>query len=181
MMVPRLPRSIDWALREVAAAIGPRTAQITGGPAGDVAPPRAAPFTTGLVATRRLAATEALRPLVAPGSRFFEFIVDVGAWSFYTLCITEAIRQALSGPGLTVGKVILAEPSLSDLVWSIDIVLGISGGTISGRWRAFALDHRLLVGHRLIFCFKLGMREASVWVFDTHGVRRTYPVPPLEE
>jgi hypothetical protein len=34
----------------------------------------------------------------------------------------------------------------------------------------------LLVGDRLIFCFKLGALEALVRVFDAHGVRRTYPL-----
>jgi hypothetical protein len=60
----------------------------------------------------------------------------------------------------------------------VDILLGDSGNAVlSGRWRAFALGHRLHVGDHLIFCFKLGMLEAMVWIFTASGVRRTYPQP----
>jgi hypothetical protein len=57
----------------------------------------------------------------------------------------------------------------------VDILLGAGGDVVlSGHWRAFALGHRLRVGDHLIFCFRLGMLEASVRIFDAVGVRRTY-------
>jgi hypothetical protein len=56
------------------------------------------------------------------------------------------------------------------------IVIGASGNAIlSGRWRAFALGHRLRVSDHLVFHFKLGMLEASVQIFPAAGVHRTYP------
>jgi hypothetical protein len=55
----------------------------------------------------------------------------------------------------------------------VDILLGEGGNAVlSGRWRAFALGHRLRIGDHLIFHFKL---EASVRIFAAAGVRRTYP------
>jgi hypothetical protein len=43
----------------------------------------------------------------------------------------------------------------------MDIILGMGGNTVLfGRWRAFALGHRLCVGDHLVFHFKLGMLEA---------------------
>jgi hypothetical protein len=63
----------------------------------------------------------------------------------------------------------------------MDIILGASGNAVlSGRWRAFALGHRLRVGDHLIFRFKLGMLEASVWIFAAAGVRHTYPQPAAQ-
>jgi hypothetical protein len=60
----------------------------------------------------------------------------------------------------------------------MDIILGVGGNTVlSRRWRYFALGHRLRVGDHLIFHFKLGTLEASVWTFTATGVRRTYPQP----
>jgi hypothetical protein len=60
----------------------------------------------------------------------------------------------------------------------VDILLGADGNAIlSGRWRAFALGHRLRVGDHLVFRFKLGMLEASVWIFTTTSVCRTYLQP----
>jgi hypothetical protein len=58
----------------------------------------------------------------------------------------------------------------------MDILLRVGGNAVlSGRWRAFALGHRLCAGDHLIFHFKLGALEASVRIFTTGGVRRTYP------
>jgi hypothetical protein len=81
-------------------------------------------------------------------------------------------------PGASSGEVALAEQSRPDLLWPVDIILGASGNAIlSGRWRAFALGHRLHVGDHLIFRFKLGTLEASVQIFATAGFCRTYPQP----
>jgi hypothetical protein len=182
MMAPRPLGSINQALREVAVALGPRAAQITGGPARDVAPPTAAPFGTGLVAARRHAAVEALGPLIVPGYQFFEFLIDIGAWSFRMLRLPEVIWWVLSGPVLAMGEVMLVEQSRSNLVWPVDVVLGVGNGVIfSGPWRAFTLDYHLLIGDCLVFRFKLGMLEVSVWVFDANSVCHTYPLPALEE
>jgi hypothetical protein len=58
----------------------------------------------------------------------------------------------------------------------VDILLGDGGNAVlSGRWRAFALGHRLRVGDHLVFRFKLGTLEATVRIFTAGGVRRTYP------
>jgi hypothetical protein len=70
------------------------------------------------------------------------------------------------------------EQSRPDLLWPVDILLGVDGNVVlSGRWRAFALGHRLRVGDHLVFRFKLGMLEASGQIFAAAGVRRTYPQP----
>jgi hypothetical protein len=72
----------------------------------------------------------------------------------------------------------LVEQSRPDLLWPVDILLGVDGnGILFGRWRAFALGHRLCVGDHLVFRFKLGTLEASVRIFATAGVRRTYLQP----
>jgi hypothetical protein len=63
----------------------------------------------------------------------------------------------------------------------VDIILGASGNAVlSGRWRAFALGHRLRVGDHLVFRFKLGTLEASVRIFAAAGVRCTYPQPAAQ-
>jgi hypothetical protein len=63
----------------------------------------------------------------------------------------------------------------------VDILLGAGGNAVlSGRWRAFALGHRLHVGDHHVFRFKLGAMEASVWIFTAGGVRRTYPLPTAQ-
>jgi hypothetical protein len=75
----------------------------------------------------------------------------------------------------------LGEQSRPDLLWPVDILLGAGGNAIlSGHLRAFALGHRLCVGDHLIFHFKLGALEASVWIFTAGGVRRTYPLPAAQ-
>jgi hypothetical protein len=63
----------------------------------------------------------------------------------------------------------------------MDILLGDGGNAVlSSHWRAFTLDHRLHVGDHLVFRFKLGTLEATVWIFTTGGVRRTYPQPAAQ-
>jgi hypothetical protein len=60
----------------------------------------------------------------------------------------------------------------------VDILLGADGNAVlSGRWRAFALGHRLRAGDHLVFCFKLGTLEASVLIFAAVGIRCTYLQP----
>jgi hypothetical protein len=84
-------------------------------------------------------------------------------------------------PGSSSGEVVLVEQSRPELLWHVDIILGASGNAVlSGRWRAFALGHRLHVGDHLVFRFKLGTLEASVHIFAATGVRRTFPQPAAE-
>jgi hypothetical protein len=84
-------------------------------------------------------------------------------------------------PGAAAGEIALGEQSRPDLLWPVDILLGAGGNAVlSGRWRAFALGHRLRVGDHLVFRFKLGALEASVRIFTTGGVRRTYPLPAAQ-
>jgi hypothetical protein len=93
-----------------------------------------------------------------------------------------AIRRVLSAPGLSVGEVTLVEQSRPELIWHVDVILGVGGSAVlSGRWRAYALSHHLLVGVGLVFCFRLGVLEALVRVFDANGVRCTYPLPAAME
>jgi hypothetical protein len=83
----------------------------------------------------------------------------------------------LSAPGLSVGEVVLVEQSRPELIWHVDVIVGVGGSAIlSGHWRAFALSHRLLIDDHLVFHFNLGALEALVWVFDANGVCRTYPL-----
>jgi hypothetical protein len=63
----------------------------------------------------------------------------------------------------------------------VDILLGDGDNAVlAGRWRAFALDHRLRIGDHLVFRFKLGTLEATVRIFTAGGVRRTYPQPAAQ-
>jgi hypothetical protein len=134
---------------------------------------------TGVVATPRRLAAEMLGPLVAPGSRFLELLVVVDAWSFISLWLPDAVRRVIYAPGASSGEVALVEQSRPELLWPVDIILGArANAVLSGHWRAFALSHRLRVGDRHIFCFKLGTLEASVRIFA--GVRRTYLQPAVE-
>jgi hypothetical protein len=76
---------------------------------------------------------------------------------------------------------VLVEQSRPELLWPVDIILGAGGNAVlSGRWRAFALGHRLRVGDHLVFRFKLGTLEASVRIFAAASVCRTYPQPAAE-
>jgi hypothetical protein len=77
---------------------------------------------------------------------------------------------------MAAGEIALGEESRPDLFWPVDILVGDGSITVlSGRWRAFALGHRLCVGDHLVFCFKLGTLEATVRIFTAGSVRRTYP------
>jgi hypothetical protein len=77
---------------------------------------------------------------------------------------------------------VLVEQGRPELIWPVDIILGAGGNAVlSGRWRAFALGHRLRVGDHLIFHYKLGMLEASVWIFTATGICCTYPQPAALE
>jgi hypothetical protein len=63
----------------------------------------------------------------------------------------------------------------------LELLLGAGGhAVLSGRWRDFALGHRLRAGDHLVFRFKLGALEASVRIFNAAGVRRTYPQPAAQ-
>jgi hypothetical protein len=107
-----------------------------------------------------------LGPLIAPGSRFLELLIVVDLWSFDSLQLPDAVRRVIYAPGASSGEVALSEQSRPDLFWPVDIILGASGNAVlSGRWRAFALGHRLCVGNHLVFRFKLGTLEASVRIF----------------
>jgi hypothetical protein len=122
-----------------------------------------------------------LGPLIAPGSHFLELLIIVDAWSFNSLRLPDAVRTVVYAPGAASGEIALGEQSRPDLFWPVDILLGVGGNAVlSGRWRAFALGHRLRVGDHLVFRFKLGALEASVWIFTTVGVRRTYPQPTAQ-
>jgi hypothetical protein len=98
-----------------------------------------------------------LGSLIAPRSCFLELLVIVEAWSFISLWLPEAVRRVIYAPGSSSREVVLVEQSRPELLWPVDIILG-AGGTaaLSGRWRAFALGHRLRVGDHLVFRFKLG-------------------------
>jgi hypothetical protein len=112
-----------------------------------------------------------LGPLIA-----LELLVIVDLWSFDSLWLPNAVWRVIYAPGASSREVTLAEQSRPDLFWPVDIILGASGNAVlSGRWRAFALDHCLRVDDHLVFRFKLGMLEASVQIFAAAGVRRTYP------
>jgi hypothetical protein len=122
-----------------------------------------------------------LGPLISPGSRFLELLVVVDAPGFSSLRLPDTVRRVVYAPGAAAGEIALGEQSRPDLFWPVDILLGAGGSAVlSGRWRAFALGHRLCVGDHLIFRFKLGALEASVRIFTTGGVRRTYPQPAAQ-
>jgi hypothetical protein len=133
-----------------------------------------------VVATPRRRAAELLGPLIAPGSHFLELLVVFDVMSFDSLRLSNAARRVIYAPGASSGEVVLVEQSRPDLLWPVDILLGAGGNAIlSGRWRAFALGHRLRISDHLVFRFRLGMLEASVWIFDAAGVRRTYLQPAV--
>jgi hypothetical protein len=122
-----------------------------------------------------------LGPLIAPGSRFLELLVVVDAWSFNSLRLPDAVRRVVYAPGAASAEIALGEQSRPDLFWPMDILLRAGGNAVLfGRWRAFALGHRLRVGDHLVFRFKLGALEASVRIFTAAGVRRTYPQPATQ-
>jgi hypothetical protein len=160
-------------LREVEAALGPLPPLADGPGPQEVAPP-----VNGVVATPGHRAAELLGPLVAPGSHFLELLVIFDVLSFDSLRLPNAVRRVIYAPGASSGEVVLVEQSRPDLLWPMDILLGADGNAVlSGRWRAFALGHRLRIGDHLVFRFKLATVEASVQIFATVGVRCTYPQP----
>jgi hypothetical protein len=117
-----------------------------------------------------------LGPLTGPGSRFLELLVVADAPGFSSLRLPDAVRRVIYAPSAAAGEIALGEKSRPELLWPVDILLGAGGNAIlSGRWRAFALGHRLRVGDLLVFRFKLGALEASVRILTAGGVRRTYP------
>jgi hypothetical protein len=84
-------------------------------------------------------------------------------------------------PDFSTREVVLVEQSRPELLWPIDLILGAGGNAVlSGRWRAFALGHRLRVNDQLVFRFKLRTLEASVRIFAATSVRRTFPHPAAE-
>jgi hypothetical protein len=122
-----------------------------------------------------------LGPLTGLGSRFLELLVVVDTPGFSSLRLPNAVRRVIYTPGAAAGEIALGEQSRPDLLWPVDILLGVGGNAVlSGHWRAFALGHRLRVGDHLIFRFKLGTLEASVRIFTAGGVRRTYPQPTAQ-
>jgi hypothetical protein len=117
-----------------------------------------------------------LGPLVAPGSCLLELLVVFNAWSFISLRLPDAVQRVIYAPDASSGEVVLVEQSRPELLWPVDIILGAGGNAVfSGRWRAFALCHRLRVGDHLIFRFKLGTLEASMRILAAAGICRTYP------
>jgi hypothetical protein len=122
-----------------------------------------------------------LGPLTGPGSCFLELLLVVDAPGFNSLRLPDAVRRVVYAPSAAAGEIALGEQSRPDLLWPVDILLGVGGNAIlSGRWRAFALGHRLRVGDHLVFRFKLGTLEALVRIFTAGGVRRTYPQPAAQ-
>jgi hypothetical protein len=137
-------------LREVEATLGPLPPA-----ADDPGPQEVAPPAIGVVATPRRLAAEMLGPLIASGSHFLELLIIVDAWSFISLWLPDAVRRVIYAPGSSSWEVMLVEQSRLELIWPIDIILGAGGNAVlSGRWRAFALGHRLHVGDHLVFRFK---------------------------
>jgi hypothetical protein len=139
---PRTSGSIDWVIREVEATLGPLPPA-----ADDPGPQEVAPPATGVVATPRRLAAEMLGPLIAPGSHFLELLIAVDAQSFISLRLPDTVRRVIYAPSASSGEVVLVEQSRPELLWPVDIILGAGGNAVlSGRWRAFALGHRLRVG-----------------------------------
>jgi hypothetical protein len=50
-----------------------------------------------------------LGPLIAPGSRFLEFLVVNDAWSFNSLWLPDTVRRVIYAPGASSGEVTLVE------------------------------------------------------------------------
>jgi hypothetical protein len=122
-----------------------------------------------------------LGPLIGLGSHFLELLVVVNAPGFSSLWLPDAVRRVIYAPGTAAGEIALGEQSWPELLWPVDILLGVGGNAaLSGCWRAFVLGHRLRVGDHLVFHFKLGALEASVRIFTAGGVCRTYPQPAAQ-
>jgi hypothetical protein len=122
-----------------------------------------------------------LGPLIALGSRFLELVVVVDAPGFTSLRLPDVVRMAVHAHGPAAGEIALGEQSRPDLFWPVDILFGAGGNAVlSGRWRPFAIGHRLRVSDHLVFRFRLGTLEATVRIFTTDSVRRTYPQPAAQ-
>jgi hypothetical protein len=111
VQAPRPAGSIDRALREVEAALGPLPRA-----ADDPGPQEVAPPATEVVATPHRLAAEMLGPLIALGSRFLELLVVVEAWSFISLRLLDAVRRVIYAPGFSTGEVMLVEQSRPELL-----------------------------------------------------------------
>jgi hypothetical protein len=84
MQAPRPAGSIDRALQELEAALGPLPSVADAPGPQELAPP-----TTGVVVTPRCLAAKMLGPLIVLGSRFLELLVIVEAWSFISLWLSR--------------------------------------------------------------------------------------------
>jgi hypothetical protein len=105
-----------------------------------------------------------------------ELLVVFDVLSFDSLRLPNEVRRVIYAPSASSEEVALVEQTRPDLLWPVDILLGADGNAVlSGRWRAFALGHRLRVSDHLVFRFKLGTLEALVQIFAAASVRRTYP------
>jgi hypothetical protein len=162
-------------LREVEAALGPLPPLADAPGPQEVAPPM-----NGVVATPRRRAAALLGPLIALGSHFLELLVVFDVLSFDALQLPNTVRRVIYAPGASSREVALVGQSRPNLLWHVDVLLGADGNAVLfGRWRAFALGHRLHVGDHLVFHFKLGTLEASVRIFAAAGVCRTYLQPAV--
>jgi hypothetical protein len=104
-----------------------------------------------------------------------ELLLVFDVLSLDSLRLPNAVQRVIYAPGASSGELALVEQSRPDLLWPVDILLGADGNVVLfGCWRAFALGHRLRVGDHLVFRFKMGTLEASVRIFATAIVRRTY-------
>jgi hypothetical protein len=107
-----------------------------------------------------------------------ELLIIVEAWNFISLRPPDVVWRVIYALGFSTREVVLVEQSRPELLWPVDIIRRAGGNVVlSGRWRAFALGHRLRVGDHLIFRFKLGTLEASVRIFAATNVRCTIPQP----
>jgi hypothetical protein len=63
-----------------------------------------------------------------------ELLVVVEAWSFISLWLPDAVRRVIYAPGLSTREVVLVEQSRPELLWPVDIILGVGGNAVlSGR------------------------------------------------
>jgi hypothetical protein len=125
MLTPRSVGSIDRALEEAKAILGALS------PVAEAPVPKElAPFVTGVVMIPCRLAMAVLGPLIAPGSHILELLIVVQDWSFTTLRLPEAIWRVLSAPGLSVGEVTLVEQSRPELIWPVDVILGVGGSAV---------------------------------------------------
>jgi hypothetical protein len=111
MLAPRSVGSINQALQEAEAILGPLP------PTADAPVPlEVAPFVTSVVATPCRLAAATLGPLIEPGSHFLELLIVIQDGSIITLRLPDAIRRVLSAPGFGIGEVVLVEQSRLKLI-----------------------------------------------------------------